>query len=507
MKRRGILLLLCLALLCPARVYPARAEAAAGMQQVYDGILACLTQQAGANDTQAWLDGALSRTAGGGGEWYVLALSRMGGYDFSAYHQALVEALAQQPVASASSRQKFALVLSAIGSSSAYPGEVMESSIGRQGIMSWIYGLHLLNNGLKSSAADTAGAVEKLLSLQLADGGWAISGTISDVDVTAMALQALAPHQAEPAVSQAVSRALELLSRRQMDTGEFSSYGVPNPESASQVLIALSALGIDGLQDPRFIKSGQTILDGLCRYRQTDGSFSHLLSGESNAQATAQVFCAAAAYQLLRAGKGSLYLFQPGKTLSSTLSIRGVAAAIILGLFLAGCGLLLLFRKRSWKNFALLGAIAALLLLFVFTTDFQSAERYYAASAPQKAESIGQVTLEIRCDTVAGRAAYIPESGVILEKTAFDLAAGDTVYTILTDAAQACKIPLDASGGPGMVYVSGIEYLYEFAYGDLSGWMYWVNGQSPSVGCDQYTLEAGDQILWQYSCELGRDLE
>lgn len=463
-------------------------------------------QRDGAEDTQAWLDGALSRTAGGGGEWYVLALSRMGRYDFSAYHQALTEALAQQPVSSASSRQKFALVLSAIGSSSAYPGEVMESSIGRQGIMSWIYGLHLFNNGLKSSAADTAGAVEKLLSLQLADGGWAISGTVSDVDVTAMALQALAPHQAEPAVSQAVSRALELLSRRQMDTGEFSSYGVPNPESTSQVLIALSALGIDGLQDPRFIKNGHTLFDGLFRYRQADGSFSHLLAGESNAQATAQVFCAAAAYQLLRAGEGSLYLFQPEKTLAPAMSIRALLALILLGLFLAGSGLLLLFKKRSWKNFAVSGAVAALLMLFAFTADFQSADRYYAA-APQKTESIGQVTLEIRCDTVAGRAAYIPKSGVILEKTAFDLAAGDTVYTILTDAAQACRIPLDASGSPGMVYVSGIEYLYEFAYGDLSGWMYRVNGESPSVGCDQYMLEAGDQILWQYSCELGRDLE
>ena len=58
-----------------------------------------------------------------------------------------------------------------------------------------------------------------------------------------------------------------------------------------------------------------------------------------------------------------------------------------------------------------------------------------------------------------------------------------------------------------MRYISGINYLYEFALGDLSGWIYFVNGESPSVSCDQYQLKDGDFVEWLYSCELGNDLK
>jgi hypothetical protein len=104
--------------------------------------------------------------------------------------------------------------------------------------------------------------------MQLSDRGWALSGTVSDVDVTAMAIQALAPHYKSKAkVKTAVDAALTLLSERQMSTGEFQSYGKANSQSTSQVITALSCLGINGITDTRFIKHDNTLLDGLLRYQ------------------------------------------------------------------------------------------------------------------------------------------------------------------------------------------------------------------------------------------------
>lgn len=187
-------------------------------------------------------------------------------------------------------------------------------------------------------------------------------------------------------------------------------------------------------------------------------------------------------------------------------SIVMIAVAIIL-LALLTCGILLLRGKRNPKNFLAVGIIAAALLAFVSLTDFQSAEDYYGGGAVRKENAIGAVTLEIRCDTVAGRAAHIPEDGVLLPETSFAIEAGDTVYDILTEAAQRCSLHMESTGAPGMLYIAGIGHVYEFDFGDLSGWMMFVNGESPSVGCDQYTLADGDRIQWLYSCDMGGDLK
>lgn len=59
--------------------------------------------------------------------------------------------------------------------------------------MSYIYGEHILNNGYTSASFTQESVAESIISMQLSDGGWAIMGNYSDVDVTAMAVQALAP--------------------------------------------------------------------------------------------------------------------------------------------------------------------------------------------------------------------------------------------------------------------------------------------------------------------------
>ncbi len=465
-------------------------------------LLACLcllVSSAFAEDTQTWIDKELTQGAGTGSEWYILALSQTGAYDFTAYRAALLDYLDTHRVTSATSRQKYALALLATGGTDAFVAAAMEDTIGQQGIMSDVFGLHLLNNGCTSSAHTADSVAGQLLSLQLEDGGWAVTGAVSDVDVTAMVLQALAPHQATPRVAQATQAALALLSARQLADGDFSSYGVANAESTAQVLIALCCLGIDCTKDARFVKNGCTLLDGLNRYRLEDG-YRHTLDREWNATASAQGFLAQGAWQRLQAGQGSIYLLDGHP---APMGWQAIAAMSIAGAAAIACLALARLRKRSWKNYAAVALAAAALVIGVFSLDIQSAGSYYTPEATTQAEVIGTVRLSIRCDTVAGLAEHIPADGIILAEAAFPLARGDTVLDVLTRAAKASGLRMDVSGSG---YVAGIQYLYEFDFGNLSGWMYQVNGETAGVGCNQYLLQDGDTITWRYTCSMGSDL-
>ena len=494
------------ALLCALLLaFPLAVGAEPSAEDMLGGILDFKASQAGAGN---WVESDLPDMMGKGGEWYAIALSQTGGYDLSGCRAALEAYVSTATVRSATTRQKLALTLLALGSEAPFVEATLADSIGQQGVMSWAWGLHLLNNVCQGPTYTDDEVVSTLLSLRKADGGWAITGNSADVDATAMVLQALAPHRDDGEVSAAIDAAVALLASRQNERGGFASYGVENAESTAQVIIALCALGIDPL-DARFVKEGATLLDALAAFRLADGSFAHTVGGEYSESATAQAFLALTAYFRFRAGEGSLYLLdgdaQPGE-LKAQLSYRAVAAVIIAGVAVLACIVLLAMRKRHWKNFLAVVIIAAALVAVVMMVDVQSAEDYYSVTGV-KEDAVGSVTLSIRCDKVAGRAAHIPESGVILAAAEMPIAQGDTVYTVLTDAARAHGIHMEASGAQGMMYIHGIGNIYEFDFGDLSGWVYTVNGQSASVGCDQYVLKPGDRVVFHYTLELGNEID
>lgn len=69
-------------------------------------------------------------------------------------------------------------------------------------------------------------------------------------------------------------------------------------------------------------------------------------------------------------------------------------------------------------------------------------------------------------------------------------------------------IPMEFSYTPlyRSAYIEGIGQFYEFDCGELSGWMYRVNGEFPNYGCSLYELKAGDKVEWVYTCDLGKDV-
>lgn len=121
-----------------------------------------------------------------------------------------------------------------------------------------------------------------------------------------LALQALARYRSRADVSAAVEAGLSCLSQMQEENGAFSSWGTESSESVSQVLTALTELGLS-LDDARFVKNGQTLEDVLLRFAQDDGSFAHTPEDGGNLLATTQAFYALTALQRTRDGKPTLY--------------------------------------------------------------------------------------------------------------------------------------------------------------------------------------------------------
>ena len=173
---------------------------------------------------------------------------------------------------------------------------------------------------------------------------------------------------------------------------------------------------------------------------------------------------------------------------------------------------MLLLKKKNIKNFLFVLAACAALTALIAVTNISTAGDYYSGDGSTKQEIIGTVRMTIRCDTVKDRlnSKYIPASGVILPLTEFALGKGETAFDLLTRAARANKIQVEnrgsSFGAHGLAYIAGINYLYEFDFGDLSGWIYHVNGMPPSVNSGEYELKDGDLVEWLYTCDLGEDV-
>ena len=125
-------------------------------------------------------------------------------------------------------------------------------------------------------------------------------------------------------------------------------------------------------------------------------------------------------------------------------------------------------------------------------------------------------TLSVRCDTILDnmsdfdkdKISIVPSDGVILGETEVVFYEGETVFNLLRREMKKNKIHMEFNEVPmyGSAYIEGIANIYEFDCGELSGWMYKVNGWFPNYGCSRYQLKAGDKVEWVYTCDLGIDV-
>lgn len=502
-----------------------------------EGILSYLTGASSAESVQAWLDGPEEELFRHPVEWYFLPLYQSGKYDFTSFASAYKSRIPSAEKKTANStwlnRMMTAWVLGADVSE-----EEIKVHIVPGDIMSLVYGLHFANNtGVRYFDP------ELLCGLQCEDGGFSLRGDRGDVDVTAMTLQALTPvvtgqsrlsfsEEEKKTVTETVERATAYLARMQLDNGGFASFGADNCESACQVIIALCGLGIDPATDSRFQKNGENPLTTLRRFRTQEGAFIHKEGDAPGDISAAETLCALAAYERMLAGKSPLYLLtrselmqveteeptptpkEPTPTETGKSAAKKEAGSDIppYRFYMTGAVIVLLLivlavlkgiRRFTKKNVLLSVGIAAVLLAVTWFTRFESVKQHY--SGTEKTDPIGTVTITIRCDTIAGEEGA-PKDPVILPVTEVQIEKGETAFAVLEQITKENRIPMDFTGSGSSVYVKGIAGLYEFDYGNLSGWIYLINGEEMSIGCGAAEVSPGDRIEFLYTKMLGDDL-
>lgn len=125
-------------------------------------------------------------------------------------------------------------------------------------------------------------------------------------------------------------------------------------------------------------------------------------------------------------------------------------------------------------------------------------------------------TFTITCSTILDnmddldpeKVELVPKDGIIFKKQKVQFKEGESVFDVLKKVCKDNNIHMESSWTPmyNSAYIEGINNLYEFDCGSLSGWMYKVNEWFPNYGCSRYVLKNGDDVVWCYTCNLGYDV-
>ena len=291
------------------------------------------------NATMAQMAATVTEPAFGttAGEWTVFGLAR-GGYFpkdnayFTDYYDRIVETVNTTAASvnlsgalhksKSTDNSRLIVALSAIGKDATSVGDwdLVEAYsangftwIKKQGINGPIWALIALDSGNYETTDATIRqqCVDAIVAAQHDDGGWSLMANktyASDPDITGMALTALYPYRDQPAVAEACAEAFTCLSGLQHDNGTFASGGAECSESCAWVIIACTAWGINPDTDSRFIKNGNSVVDGLlAHYVEEEAMFQHIIGAGTNAMGTDQGCYGLVAYDRFVKGKAALY--------------------------------------------------------------------------------------------------------------------------------------------------------------------------------------------------------
>ena len=182
--------------------------------------------------------------------------------------------------------------------------------LGLQGLNGWIWALITLDASGVVVPADAKyqrmDMVNAIISAQEPDGGFGLDTGRSNIDITAMALQALSPYYG--LYKEEINNALNWLSVQMSDDCTFDFFDSTGSESISQVIMALCSLGIDPEAQSAFVRGDKTLFTALESFRQPDGTYSHLEDeGEGNGLATCQAIQALISLQDFHRGTGYVF--------------------------------------------------------------------------------------------------------------------------------------------------------------------------------------------------------
>lgn len=286
------------------------------------------------NATMAQLAATVTEPAFGtsAGEWTVLSLARGEYYTkdnayFTGYYNRIVDYVNNKAASvnmngalhksKSTDNSRVIMALSSIGKDATSVGDWNLITpfndftwIKKQGINGVIFALIALDTNDYETEDTTIRqqCIDFILDAQFEDGGWALSGSTADPDITAMALQALAPYASQSKVSSAAEKAFATLSTIQNSDGKYASWGTVNVESCAQVIVACTAWGINPDTDSRFVKNNKSVVDAvLAHYSEEDAAFEHIIGSGANGMATDQACYALVAYNRFLKGKTSLY--------------------------------------------------------------------------------------------------------------------------------------------------------------------------------------------------------
>ncbi len=134
-----------------------------------------------------------------------------------------------------------------------------------------------------------------------------------------------------------------------------------------------------------------------------------------------------------------------------------------------------------------------------------------AKPADSKGQPAGTVQISVTCADILDnmdtfdpeKAALVPKDGVILADTEVDFFEVDTVFDLLSRTLRENDIHLEyEDAGESGVYVKGIANIYTGDGGQASGWLYYINSESPTESCSRLTPADGDRIEWVYVCDF-----
>ncbi len=160
------------------------------------------------------------------------------------------------------------------------------------------------------------------------------------------------------------------------------------------------------------------------------------------------------------------------------------------------------YKKSIIKFFISITSIL-LILPLLFACKIETVDEYERrVSEEESLSDLIQVNLIVTCEELLEENLNKEIFDDVILETSIKVPSGSTAFYALKSALKENDIPYNTTGSGQSIYVCSINNLSEKEYGSTSGWKYFVNDISPSVGCGNYKLNTGDSICFYYTLTI-----